>query len=842
MALPHEVMFYEVMWRAFGRGAAYPIPWWVQQYLRRWVEVYDDGLFDSKEAAFSSNAGYRYWNMVGVKDRKEETLVGQTGDIEPVYDQYAMGFFLFFPTDRSLSIPHLVDSSAGPAPLLTQRMEDGYLPVVLTTYRARPGLRLTQRAFATTTIGARERSLALARLTVTADGPVPCDGWLCAAVLPAGPSGFQRHDRAGRYLENGAVSSLRYRVADRRLDVNGQWGPVLDTAPEVFGLYGNPRSLADPDHYLQVSPFADLAGNGGLNGRDTALDPIGGLCTAVFAWPFHLPNAGTSLEVDIRFPIDDYRGDGDLAELTKTPAQVLDDANVAWWRDKLQSGLRLRLPSEVAHLWDLARLCRANLLILADDGAIHPGPTIYDEFWVRDSSVEGIACALIGENGLPQRQFSTHYPALFNLGSEQIGPARAHGFFGGEHERDGYEWDSNGEALWALGRFDRLQGPAAAFGAGLYAPYVLDGARWIRDNRSRYGLLHSGWSAEHLGGRDQPHYWDDLWGITGLYEAARLAERIGAQEVGELWQAHDDLATATRDSIRWVLSEQARRGAWETYVPTGPGDVGRLDSTMVGALAYFHPCRLYMGARLGDDIDRAFRFTLETIWGHFVTGGGFRHDSAWHAYGPYLTLQLAHAFLLVGDVQRMDACLRWSVGNAGYATVSRSAGDAANRWDVVQGAWNEQHAYPIASDFSEVPDQWWYMGDIPHGWAAAELLLLLRDIALFEADEDGQRHLYLAPGLLPHWLPDGDELQVADAPTLFDGARMGYRLRHDSAARTVRIEVTQPAPPDVHYVVPCRFGAGVEAATADGVATEVRGLDVILPAGTRSGEVKYHGH
>ena len=44
--------------------------------------------------------------------------------------------------------------------------------------------------------------------------------------------------------------------------------------------------------------------------------------------------------------------------------------------------------------------------------------------------------------------------------------------------------------------------------------------------------------------------------------------------------------------------------------------------------------------------------------------GGFRHDSAWNCYGPYLTLQLAHAFLLLGDVARMDQCLRWLVGNA----------------------------------------------------------------------------------------------------------------------------------------------------------------------------------
>lgn len=241
--------------------------------------------------------------------------------------------------------------------------------------------------------------------------------------------------------------------------------------------------------------------------------------------------------------------------------------------------------------------------------------------------MEGVACAAVGDTGLALTQFGDHYPSIFNLGFDRIGPVSEHGFFGAEHEKNDREWDSNGQALWAFGRLDRVLGPGAAFGQRMYAPYVIEGARWIRDNRSPYGLLHSGWSAEHIGDKDKPHYWDDLWGLAGLYEAARLAERLQAPEIAELWQAFDDLKRATADSIRWVLGEQRARGAWETFVPTGPADVGRLDSTIVGALCYFHPCRLYMNRKLGGDIDQAFRMTLETIWSHFIDGG-FRHDAA----------------------------------------------------------------------------------------------------------------------------------------------------------------------------------------------------------------------
>jgi hypothetical protein len=73
-------------------GAAYPLPWWLQQTFRRWIDNFDGGLFDSKEAALSSNALYRYWAMVGVKDARQESLIGQAGEIEPVYERYTVAF------------------------------------------------------------------------------------------------------------------------------------------------------------------------------------------------------------------------------------------------------------------------------------------------------------------------------------------------------------------------------------------------------------------------------------------------------------------------------------------------------------------------------------------------------------------------------------------------------------------------------------------------------------------------------------------------------------------------------------------------------------------------------
>ncbi|MEU0647812.1 hypothetical protein [Streptomyces umbrinus] len=822
MAQTHEWMFYEVMWRGWAgkRQVPYPVPWWAQQAFRRWSDDFDAGTYDSKEAAFASNALYRYWHMVGVKDHRQESLIGQAGEIEPVYDKYCLSFFLHDPATGTLRLPQLPDDGS-----VEQRMEAPHLPVVLTTFRTPEGVEFVQRTFAAP-VGTRQRDLVMSRVTVSSPTGQPREGLLCAAVMPAGPSGFQRHDRNGRQVTDRRLTYLRHLPDEQRVETNSGWGPVFDTPPEQYGVYGNPDSSFDPDTYLAHSPFHDLVTGGKLNGALDAQDQVAGLCSAVFAWPFRV-TADEVFELDVRLPVDLYAGADDLAELKGTPATELESANRDFWAAKLLGqGLQPQLPSPVGHLTDLFRQSRSQLLILSDHGEIHPGPTVYDSFWIRDSSVEATACSLVGDSALAEHQLGTHYPLRFNRGTGRIGPCAEYGFYGGPHEKDDREWDSNGQALWAIGRFDRTIGRQAAFGAKSYVPYVRDAARWLRDNRDGYGLLHSGWSAEHLGERDKPHYWDDLWGLAGLYEAARLAERIDAPEVPELWAAFDDLKRATGDSIRWALAEQRARGAWETYIPTGPADVGRLDSTMIGTAAYFHPLRLHMGSKLGEEVDRAARSTLDTMYAHFVTGG-YRHEAAWNAYGPYLTLQLAHAYLLAGDPARMDALLGWTVG-AGFP---RTAGRVA-----ALGAWNEQHAFPVASDFAEVPYRPWYMGDIPHGWAAAELLLLIRDILFFEADEDRDPHLYIAPGVRPHWVPEGEEVAVEAAPTLF-GEPFGYRLAHDPAGRTVTVDITE-APDGVRFVYPCGFGR-VRAASADGRDLEVTGQDVRVPAGTERFTVTY---
>jgi hypothetical protein len=86
-------------------------------------------------------------------------------------------------------------------------MDQGDLPVVVTTYDSPIGVSVRHRVLATT-LGLRQRSIVVERFDVRLTGAAPVQAWLCVAVSPAGPTGFQRRDRAGRYRDDRRIAFL----------------------------------------------------------------------------------------------------------------------------------------------------------------------------------------------------------------------------------------------------------------------------------------------------------------------------------------------------------------------------------------------------------------------------------------------------------------------------------------------------------------------------------------------------------------------------------------------------------------------------------------------------------
>jgi hypothetical protein len=117
--------------------------------------------------------------MVGVKDAHQESLVGQAGEIEPVYERYAATFFIL--ADGKLHFPQIAEAGA-PSPTLAQQRQDGYVPVVVTTYRPPIGVSIEQRTLSTV-VRDQKHAAVLNRLVVRPAGAGVRTGQFGVAVI-----------------------------------------------------------------------------------------------------------------------------------------------------------------------------------------------------------------------------------------------------------------------------------------------------------------------------------------------------------------------------------------------------------------------------------------------------------------------------------------------------------------------------------------------------------------------------------------------------------------------------------------------------------------------------------
>ena len=226
------------MWRTWSRDAPYPMPWWLQQTFRRWIDNFDGGMFDSKEAALASNALYRYWNMVGVKDAHQESLVGQAGEIEPVYERYAVTFFIV--ADGKLHLPQwprrlpgTCAATAAPGRLPAGRHHD--LPAPARDHRRAADAEHGGRR-------AESRRGAQPAGRAARPGPGRSRGQLGVAVSRSSRAASSGTTGPARYLADFTAVLPAVPATERRLETNTGSGPVFDVRPATFGLYGNPNA------------------------------------------------------------------------------------------------------------------------------------------------------------------------------------------------------------------------------------------------------------------------------------------------------------------------------------------------------------------------------------------------------------------------------------------------------------------------------------------------------------------------------------------------------------------------------------------------------------------------
>lgn len=413
---------------------------------------------------------------------------------------------------------------------------------------------------------------------------------------------------------------------------------------------------------------------------------------------FTLGEAGET-SVTVRIPLG---SDKEMARAAVRPLKEIPS-----WEETLAGTCRLSVPDErVQFLFDAA----VRTMVLHSPHEVYPGPYTYKRFWFRDAAYLIHALLVCGMDARAER-------ALELFPDRQMP--------GGYFRSQEGEWDSNGEAIWTFWRYCRLTGKAPR---EEWLRAISSGAHWIRRKRlpagpeRHAGLLPAGFSAEHLGPNDY-YFWDDFWGVAGLRAAAELLEEAGdLRHVDQFREQADDFMATIERAIAETRSF-ANRGS----IPASP--YRRMDAGAIGSIVVDYPLQLWAP---GDS--RAVA-TADFLRDNCFVKGAFFQDMIHSGLNAYLTLHLAQIYLRAGQAERALELAR---------TVAAIASPT--------GQWPEA-IHPRTEGGC--------MGDGQHVWAAADWILLIRNLFVREETEV----LVIASGIPSDWLAGGRAVSLGPTPT-----------------------------------------------------------------------------
>jgi hypothetical protein len=710
-----------------------------------------------------------YWAVAGVDGGEGELLVGEDGAVESA--------------DRQLSVEPFLRSGGR---LVTwadvtteQSLVEGDLPIPVVTWRtAELDLELTVLAE-----GAPPSDRALVRYRVTNRRDVATVARLVLALRPLQVNPPQQFLN----LPGGVGHAGRIAVDAAGVAVDGAAALSFLTEPQAFGA----TTFAGGE-------IAEHLVAGELPAATAVEDPDGwASAAAVFKLPLA---AGGSNEVVVAMPLDVALA-FDPAD-AGNPSEVFEAAlhrEVAGWCERLDR-VTVELPPEGA---DLAATVRANLgyiLVNRDGPAVQPGSRAYDRSWIRDGALTSAALIRLG-----------HVDAAANFAEWFAGYQFASGRVPCCVDARGAdpvpEHDSHGELVYLIAEVVRSSGDLD-FARRMW-PHVAAATTAIESLRAErrtaaeetpprlrfWGLLPE--SISHEGYSDRPvhSYWDDVWGIRGLEDGARLAGRLGLDDDARR------LGAAAAEMRREVLASMARVAVEEgiEYLPAS-ADLADFDPTSTTVAV----APLGLAPWLPQTALEA------TFWRYLAES---RQRAAgtteWDAYTPY-ELRAIGTLVRLGWREEAWEMLRFFLADR------RPAG--WRQWAEVVGR------EPRAPRF---------VGDMPHTWCGSDFIRSALDLLAYE---DGDR-LVLAAGVPAEWTDPGERVAVSGLVTQFGPLR--YQMVADPGRLVVTIDALRDPPPGGVLVSPPGLSDdslatvnGRETTVADG-AVAVRELPAVVVIGDR---------
>jgi len=431
---------------------------------------------------------------------------------------------------------------------------------------------------------------------------------------------------------------------------------------------------------------------------------------------------------------------------TMVDAQMLRAEAEKYWRNAVgipygsmqvpDSKIQALLDSSIRNIYQ-AREIKNNLPVF------QVGPTVYRGFWVVDGAFILEALSFVG------RQKDARHGITHMLRQQ--------------NEDGGFlllpmHWKETGVALWAVERHARLTGDKVWLKS--VWPRVEDAVAFIAALRKKTlempdapnaGLVPSGFSDGGLGGV-YPEYTNVYWSLIGLKSAINSARWIGKKEQADAWQKEfDDMMrcfkkAAERDLRSDVLGNR--------YLPVRMKDDANT-APQKGQYAFLHA--VYPG-RLFSETEPFVKGNIAVLRAAekegLPAGVGWLSDGLWNYFASFY----AHALLWLGEGQK-SADLLYSFANHASPLY----------------CWREEQM-PLDSGYQVI-------GDMPHNWASAEFIRLVRHLLVLERGSE----LHLFDGMPAAWIKPGAVIRLDRVATDFGPVSLSLTVSSDGSHAVLRL-------------------------------------------------------
>ena len=377
-------------------------------------------------------------------------------------------------------------------------------------------------------------------------------------------------------------------------------------------------------------------------------------------------------------------------------------------------GIQALLDASVRNIYQ-AREIKKNL------PAFQVGPTCYRGLWVVDGAFIMEAIAFLGR--VEEARAGIRYLLSFQRDDGAIMIMNRH-------------WKETGIALWAVTRHARLTDDRAWLRS--VWPNLMRGFEYIRSMRAETrkkpdapeaGLIPAGFSDGGLHGV-HPEYTNVYWTLVGLKATAEAAAWLGeAEDAGRIRAEFEDFLAVYRKA---AARDMQTTPAGSSYVP-----IRMTNSEKVAPQrAQWAFCHAVFPGRVFAAEDPIVKGNMAAIGADvregLVYGTGWIADGIWNYFASFW----AHANLWLGDGAKAARIL--------YAFANHASPLLC--WREEQGLGGKG-----------------LVGDMPHNWASAEFIRLVRHILVLERGEE----LHLFEGLPRAWVRPGARVALKGILTSF---------------------------------------------------------------------------